>query len=271
MNAAMFDAPPIARNVAQLVEDGFCVVYPSTGIEVADAPPGRRGTFGSWPAIDDLVATVEYIAQRRSDLVGDTVLGGTSVEIWDALYRERTPEEIPFHSEQLDDDLRELLDKVPRPAALWDIGAGLGTVAREAGRLGFTVTATDRSPSAIAKASPRPSEGARFVVDDVCSSRVEGVFEVVIDRGCFHTLDRVSAVRFAESVARRTRAGSLLLLKVHRDDEPAPWRTVRYQLAELERLFAPDFELAQWRASSIPGPASTATRAWLAVFRRLGS
>ena len=266
MNAAMFEAAPIARNLAQLVEDGFHVVHPSTGIEVADAPDRRRATFGSWPAIDDLVATVEHIAQRPS---GRTETA-TPLEVWDALYRDTPKEGIPFHTERLDDDLRDVLSQVVRPATLWDIGTGLGTLAREAARMGFAVTATDRSPTAIARASERPVEGARFLVDDVCRSRVEGAFDVVVDRACFHTLDRADATRFADSVARRTRVGSLLILKIHRDDEPAAWRTVRYRLPELERMLAPAFELAQWRASSIPGPAATGARAWLAVFRRLG-
>jgi hypothetical protein len=41
MNAAMLEAPAVQRNLGQLKEDGFFVVHPAVGYEVADAPNAR--------------------------------------------------------------------------------------------------------------------------------------------------------------------------------------------------------------------------------------
>jgi 3-polyprenyl-4-hydroxybenzoate decarboxylase len=247
MNAAMLDSAPVARNLAQLVEDGFHVVHGANGLEVADAPEQRRPTFGSWPAVDDLVAVVEHVHQQSGRREVGPLRGAESATVWDALYRDTAPEVLPFHSPRLDDDLREVLETVARPATLWDVGTGLGTAAGDAAAMGFAVTATDLSSRAIAAASQHVP-GVRFLVDDVRDSRVKGAFDVVLDRGCFHTLDVPDARRFVASVIAHTRAGSLLVLKLHRRDEPGAWRTARYELPDLERLWGP----AVFRRTSNP-------------------
>lgn len=48
MNAAMWDSPPVRRNISQLRQDGFFVVEPTIGIEVANATPGY-GSMGVGP------------------------------------------------------------------------------------------------------------------------------------------------------------------------------------------------------------------------------
>jgi 3-polyprenyl-4-hydroxybenzoate decarboxylase len=66
MNPVMYAAPPVARNVARLVEDGRFVLHPSFGFEVAEAPERRAPVFGSWPAPDAIVAAVEHAWRGRS-------------------------------------------------------------------------------------------------------------------------------------------------------------------------------------------------------------
>jgi 3-polyprenyl-4-hydroxybenzoate decarboxylase len=49
MNVAMADAPSVRRNLETLVEDGFIVVHPTTGHEVAHAPGERAPMRGTMP------------------------------------------------------------------------------------------------------------------------------------------------------------------------------------------------------------------------------
>jgi SAM-dependent methyltransferase/3-polyprenyl-4-hydroxybenzoate decarboxylase len=270
MNTAMHDAAPIARNAAQLVEDGFFVLHPSSGIEVAEPPQRRRARFGSWPAMDDLVATVEHIWRRSRQHAEGVVAAGEVAARWEATYAQTPAERLPFHTDSLDGDILQVLEQVKRPATLWDVGTGLGTIAREASQLGFTATGTDISPHAIALARERAGAGsAKYLVDDVRASKVEGTFDVIVDRGCFHTLDTESTRAWVEIVRERTRPGSLVVLKIHREEEPGDWRTIRYRLGDLERLFAPHFALSRWSRSTFPGHASPEPLAWLAVFERV--
>jgi 3-polyprenyl-4-hydroxybenzoate decarboxylase len=269
MNAAMLDAGPIARNVRQLTDDGFFVLYPSFGIEVAEAPEGRRPRYGSWAAPEDIVAVTEHVWLRARQRAAGALNASAVAAVWEEEYRRTPPGELPFHTDALDSDLAEELERVPRPAALWEIGAGLGSAARAAAKLGFTVTATDISPKAVELATARSNgEEARFEVDDVRDSRVSGPFEVVLDRGCFHTLDADGARHYAAAVQSRTRPGARLILKLHREDEPRELRTVRYRASDLQSLFAPAFELIRWTQSSLPGALEPPARAWLAVFER---
>jgi SAM-dependent methyltransferase len=144
-------------------------------------------------------------------------------------------------------------------------------VAREAARLGFTAVGTDLSPRAIAQAQARATGGVRYRVDDVRRSQLEGTFDVIVDRGCLHTLDPQGAQAYAAAVRRRSHPGSLLILKLHAEDEPGGWHTRRYRAADLERLLGPDFQLVRWSGSSIPGNHAPPPRAWLAIFERVSA
>ncbi len=268
MNVVMRRAPAIARNLEQLVEDGFHVLHPALGVEVAEAPAERRPILGSWPALDDIVASTEYVWTRARQRADAALPARSSQATWDAAYEKTPTGELPFHSEALDDDIRSVLEGVKRPATLWDVGTGLGTVALEAARIGFAVTGTDFSPRAIAVAARHASNGTRFLVDDIRRSTVEGTFDVVVDRGCLHTLDTGGARAYADAVRRHTRAGSLLVLKTHREDEPQDWHTVRYRLTDLHALFSPPFELVRWTETTLPGNRKPPARAWLSVWKR---
>jgi phosphopantothenoylcysteine decarboxylase / phosphopantothenate---cysteine ligase len=62
MNEAMFDAPSIQRNLAGLREDGFILMHPSLGYEVAQEPTQRRPAFGAAPVLQAVVeVTVEVL------------------------------------------------------------------------------------------------------------------------------------------------------------------------------------------------------------------
>ncbi len=49
MNGAMYEAPSVRRNLDLLREDGFWLVHPATGIEVAHAPSDRQPVWGAAP------------------------------------------------------------------------------------------------------------------------------------------------------------------------------------------------------------------------------
>ena len=71
-----------------------------------------------------------------------------------------------------------------------DLGTGPGTQALELAKRGFSVTGSDIAQSAI-KSAQKMSERVDFVTDDILESKFEDEsFDYILDRGCFHTLNR---------------------------------------------------------------------------------
>lgn len=74
---------------------------------------------------------------------------------------------------------------------LLDIGSGTGDQARHFSKLGFQVTATDASPTAVAHARKAPDEAGdeiEFLVDDILRTTLRGPYDLIVDRGCYTLL-----------------------------------------------------------------------------------
>ena len=74
---------------------------------------------------------------------------------------------------------------------LLEIGAGLGDQARHFSRLGFQVTATDVSPTAVEHARKMTNEAGdkiEFLVDDILRTALLGPYDLIVDRGCYTLL-----------------------------------------------------------------------------------
>ncbi|HXU94720.1 MAG TPA: class I SAM-dependent methyltransferase [Gallionella sp.] len=133
----------------------------------------------------------------------------------------------------LDADFAEALSKRGlRHGRLLEIGAGLGDQAVHYARMGFEVTATEVSGTAIVQASALASRlGVRvsFVNDNILFSRLEGVFDVIADRGCYTVLPRDFLEDYARNTARLLATEGYMLLKTDRKSED--------KLAVLQRHF----------------------------------
>ena len=71
-----------------------------------------------------------------------------------------------------------------------------------------------------------------------------------------------------EAIRQHTHPGSLLILKIHREDEPGDWRTHRYRQEDLQKVFRPWFEMVRWSESTMLGRVDPPAHAWLAVLER---
>ncbi len=263
MNEAMLTAPSVQRNLAQLREDGFFLAHPSCGVEVADPPAARaeRPMFGSAPPVGAVVDLVLAIAEQHA---------APRAPSWDALYRGGAAAALPWSTEVIDADLGALLDRLDRgQGRLLDLGTGLGTAAIAAADRGFSVVATDVSPRALDLARERAGERAiLWVLDDVLETRLRGSFDVVLDRGLFHTLPRDRQAAYVAAVSALVRPGGHLVLKVHATDEPADHGTQRLSGDDVRRLFGGAFEVLSAEPSTMPGPGGRGPRALLCALRR---
>jgi SAM-dependent methyltransferase len=264
MNDSMYTAPSVQRSLSQLREDGFFVVHPASGLEVAEAPPARAPALGAAPPAAAVVDLIGWILAERS-------AGAPPADRWEELYRSRSPEDLPWFAEELDADMADALSRCGERGLLLDVGAGLGTAAIAAARRGFSVVAIDTSPRAIALARERA--GALpivWAVDDICSTRLQASFDVVLDRGCLHALPPASHRAYAEAVARLTRPGGWLILKCHSASEARDLGTQRFDEQAILALLGGAFDQVSASASTLPGPEGAAAQALLCMLRRRG-
>jgi SAM-dependent methyltransferase len=264
MNDAMYRAPSVQRNLAQLREDGFYVVQPRFGVEVATAPEARTAIFGAAHAAAELMRVVELVwasavAPQRAE----------PIDKWERQYASVPLERQPFYTDALDDDIATALTAAAKAGArrLLDIGTGPGTTAIFAAQHGFDVVASDLSATALMQAKRRAqSLPIAWLLDDIAASRLWGQFDVVVDRGCLHALPRAQWPNYAAEVARRVVAGGQLVLKQHALAEGTRWGTQPLGRDDLEPLFGADFTLVEVADSHFAG---TAAESPSALFARL--
>ncbi|MCP3678758.1 MAG: class I SAM-dependent methyltransferase, partial [Deltaproteobacteria bacterium] len=111
-----------------------------------------------------------------------------------------------------------------------DLGAGPGTQAIVLARKGFQVTATDIAAAAVRKAEERARREeaeVTFLYDDIVKSGLQGHFDFIFDRGCFHALPPEQRGEYVRKTALLLDPGGYLFLKCfsHRETmEEGPYR-----------------------------------------------
>jgi hypothetical protein len=131
------------------------------------------------------------------------------------------------------------------------------------------VTATDISPRAVEIArSLHPN--VTFAVDDILASKLDGTFDYVFDRGCFHVLDPKGHPTFSETVARLTRRGGWLFLKCFSDEEPLrDFGPRRFSPCDLAKSWLGAFEVEAILSTVFHGSTARHPSALFGIFRRL--
>jgi SAM-dependent methyltransferase len=192
-----------------------------------------------------------------------------SASRWDDAYR---ADSAPWDTGVPDPVLEEAVAAgVLVPGHVVEIGCGTGTNARFLAGRGFTVTAVDLAPTAIAKAQAHADAGdIAFHVHDVLADPLPVVgVDAVSDRGCFHVFDDADQrAVFAARVADALRPGGLWLSLVGsteggpREHGP-PRRTARDLMDAVEPVLEV-VSLERRAFGDLPWPVA----AWRAVFRK---
>lgn len=191
---------------------------------------------------------------------------------WEALYQAQPRETMPWFYAGLDPDLEAALKRAGlKRGRLLDLGTGPGTQAIELAARGYEVTASDLSATAIARASEAAAArgvAVKFVVDDVLASRLEGTFDAIFDRGCFHVLAPADRTRYVEVVAARLAPGGLLLLKTFSRQQPGEEGPHRFAPDDIREVFAPAFTLESAEETVYQGTLDPLPRALFSTLRR---
>jgi len=191
---------------------------------------------------------------------------------WHELYRQQPATQLPWYYPELDPDLDRALSKqqLTQGRAL-DLGTGPGTQAFALARRGFSVTGSDLSAEACSLAN---AEAARqglhidFVQDDVLASKLQGPFDFVLDRGCFHVLEPSARVGYVETLARLLDARGVLFLKCFSEQQPGEAGPYRLSPADIEATFAPRLAVDTIERTIYQGTLAEPPKALFCTLRR---
>ena len=142
-----------------------------------------------------------------------------------AMYAKYGENRWPWFSATLDPDIEQYLAAIRSGCLdILDIGTCSGAQALELARRGHRVVGTEISDTALEMAqraaAAEPGLAIRFLIDDIAESRLgDDAFDVVIDRGCYHSICSFNHEEYVASIRRVTRPGGVLLLKVMSSDE----------------------------------------------------
>jgi cyclopropane fatty-acyl-phospholipid synthase-like methyltransferase len=148
---------------------------------------------------------------------------------WESIYRNNPLKEIPWHSDEPDEALIDLLrkKKIKIGVAL-DVCSGAGSNAIYLAKKGFEVTAVDVSKTAIKIAQQRAEEAevakqCQFFSGDILKFKLpENIFDFIFDRGCYHHITKGNKPKFAQIIADALKKGGKYYLICFSDQNP-PW------------------------------------------------
>lgn len=131
----------------------------------------------------------------------------------------------PWFSDELDPDVLSIIQQYfPQGGRVLDLGTCSGGQAIALAKLGYEVVGTDISETALQKAEVAAARAGltniKFLLDDITRSKLEPhQFDLVLDRGCFHSICCFAGVEYVQQVRKLLKPSGILLLKTMSDQE----------------------------------------------------
>ena len=172
---------------------------------------------------------------------------------WDDYYKENDVEKMPWYEKDLDLDLKEEIElKNLHSGKFLDLGTGPGTQAMQISNLGFDVTGSDLSNSAIERAK-KLYPNTSYIVDDILNSKfLDNAFDYILDRGVFHIFEQEKLPDYLRQIKRILKKNGILFLKCmsveekNLEDEKGPFL---YSKEQIKEIFENNFEIESIRDS----------------------
>jgi methyl halide transferase len=170
--------------------------------------------------------------------------------------------------------VKTITDKAIKPCYLLEIGCGTGTDSIWLAQQGFDVTATDLSDIALEKAAQKAKEAnvtCSFLELDFQQKSTPGApFEMIYDRGCFHSFDtHYMRKKFATHAAEHlTKGGLWLNLSGSMDDPPREMGPPRRSLKNIVDAVEPYFEILAIDVGIFDSERDVPPRAWICLLKK---
>jgi len=142
-----------------------------------------------------------------------------------AMYEKHAQNKWPWFCAKLDPDIDDFLVRCALNALdVLDLGTCSGSQGIELARRGHRVVGTDISETALAQAiqaaGQEPGLPIRFLIDDITESQLAPAqFDLVLDRGCYHSICSFQHDEYIAGVKRVLKRDGVVLLKTMSSDE----------------------------------------------------
>lgn len=191
---------------------------------------------------------------------------------WLSFYDQMPIDKMPWYHAELDSDLAEALKvtELSGKKAL-DLGTGPGTQAIELARLGYQMTGSDLSESAIRQAAElaeKAGVSADWVTDNVLATQLQGPFDFIFDRGCFHVLPPDTRAQYVNTVADLLSPEGTLFLKCFSRLQPSEVGPYRFTPEQVRDIFSSRFELVSIQETVYQGQLEDLPKALFSVLKR---
>ena len=178
------------------------------------------------------------------------------------LYRRaERPEQLPWHSETPPELLCKATDGVDKsPGRALDIGCGSGVFSLWLAERGYSVTGLDFMETAVKMARERlraRNMNAEIVCGSVLEFEPSEQFDLILDRGCLHTLQPSDRPRYRAQLLRWLKPGGSFVLVHLGRRHVLDWRPVgprRRSRKEVLDLFGPTLKEVEHRSVIQPLP-----------------
>ena len=180
--------------------------------------------------------------------------------------------EKPWDTGEPGRELVELVEagRLPKGRAL-EVGCGTGTNARYLASRGWDVLGVDIADVAIEQAEAKgTSQGSVELRQlDFLKEDLEGPFDLVFDRGCFHIFDQdADRARFADRVAACLAPGGLWVsLLGSTEGPPRDHGPPRRSARDIANAVEPALEIVELRATEFAADVPSRASAWLLIAR----
>ena len=190
---------------------------------------------------------------------------------WDSYYKESEVEKMPWYEENLDLDIKEEIElKELKEGKFLDLGTGPGTQATQLSKIGFNVTGSDLSQSAVDRAK-KLYQNSSYIVDDILNSKfLDNEFDFILDRGVFHVFDPEQQPFYLSNIKRILKENGILFLKCMSIDEknlPGDKTPFKYSKDQIKEFFENDFEIESIKDTVYYGTINPLPKSLFVVMR----
>ncbi|MBW4650334.1 MAG: class I SAM-dependent methyltransferase [Kastovskya adunca ATA6-11-RM4] len=191
---------------------------------------------------------------------------------WKQIYQDREVETMPWFNPDLDADLeRALTDLNLNAGTVLDLGTGPGTQAIALAERGFSVTASDISEAAIARAEGIGKEQGLDVTwkqDDILNSTLNQQFDFVFDRGCFHVFSPEQRQNYLRTLNNLVKPKGYFFLKCFSHLQPGEEGPYRFTPEEIRDIFTPHFNIHSIKETVYQGTLDPLPQALFSVLEK---
>jgi SAM-dependent methyltransferase len=175
----------------------------------------------------------------------------------------RTPKDVPWHRDEPDPFLVDVIKKRSKPGRALDLGCGTGSFSVYLAKQGYDVTGLDLFPRALEMGRERAkSEGVdvNWVQADLFTWRPPQKFDFILDSGCLHSLVGGNSKRYKEQLLSWLAPGGDFVLGHWGKKHALDWLPIgprRRSREQIEKFFSPELKgvhYEQQLMTDIPRP-----------------